>query len=177
MRYYLSIALPEPLLSEVLAIEKQWQGHSKSTPHLTLVSPRLTDDLFSRVELTNSLVEVARTISPFAVIYGSLGWFNGWQKTIYLKVNRTVELTDCQRRFSRVFKQQLFSPDAPERKRFTPHITLADHLDWRGARLASQQLHQLDLRGVFTCREVQLLEIEPTDKRWKVVVQIPLGTS
>lgn len=118
------------------------------------------------------LRRIAEQIQPLAIRHGTVKHFNH-QQTIYLNVRKTIELSDCRRRFKKVFDQ--FLPDDQSIYGFRPHITLANHLTSGTGREAWIELGHLQLSGVFTCNCVNLLAMEPTDPKWQIVAKIPLG--
>jgi 2'-5' RNA ligase len=175
MRYYLNIGLPPELESEVLAIEQEWQGNSKSKPHLTLDSPKEAPPELEESQMVAEYMKVASQIPCFKLEYGGIGEFNQ-KSTIYLQVKRSQALLDLARKLKIVSDRYLSSSRSQFDSLEVPHITLATHLTGEKAEAACQTLKNLPLSGSFTCRSVNLLRIDKGDKQWTIIAELPLAS-
>lgn len=167
MRYYLNIPLPNLLEREIASIEEQWQGSSKSAPHLTIAKPGTLVEYYCESDLIERIEARCSEIKPFTVNYGDVDYFNG-RSTIYLKVEATPELMRCHSLLS-LAVDTVLEPNGRRESLYIPHITLANHLRGTKSKAAWQVLSRLTIAGSFVCNGVNLLRMDGNDKSWQPV--------
>lgn len=176
MEYYLHIPLPALLEKQVAVIEKRYQGHSRSRPHLTILSPQTANWLPDEKEerLVISLQKSLATVRQFPVECSGVNYFDHFQ-TIYIAVKRSMELLTLHQAIVRGTRD-FFTPDSgPFAHLPSPHISLASHLNLEGGKVAWKVLRKYPFENSFPCQTVTLLRRHKKDDEWQTVYSFKLG--
>lgn len=173
MRYYLNIPLPKTLEDQIKQIEKQWQGDSRSDPHITIIVPREAQSEIDEAKMIKDICEALIEVHPFLIILGKVGYF-GDKSVIYLSIARTSELVRCHSTLVKCLEPFLEKNDSQFSNLPIPHITLATRLNGEKAEAAWQELKDLSLGPSFLCQQIKLLKIDSGKPRWRIVRSFPL---
>jgi len=95
MRYYIHILLPEGLRNAVLAVEKEYQGKSKSDPRITIIPPGVLIKEWSEQELIDAIRGAVKYSNRPLIAETGVGHFEnreGDKETIYIDIQRTPTL-------------------------------------------------------------------------------------
>lgn len=128
-RYFIAI-VPRSPISEVvtqlqLGLKDKFGTRAAlgSPPHITLHMPFLWNEE-KEAELAHALSSFADSVSPFNIELRDFGAFP--PRVIFINVERTTALADCQHRLQRFCRLNLnlFNADYQDRP-YHPHMTLA----------------------------------------------------
>ncbi|MDO7851852.1 2'-5' RNA ligase family protein [Hymenobacter convexus] len=125
--YLVALLPPESVFSETWALKQEVHRLTGSRnavglpPHITLIPPLRQPDAFEAA-CTATLTEFAATQQPFSVSLDGFAWFDN--RTLFVQVSEARALQSfhaalmdwCQTRLPAV---------PPEKRPFTPHLTLA----------------------------------------------------
>ena len=173
-RYYAHIRLPSALTEEVNRFEHEFQGTSRSVPHITVIKPIHLLHGCKESDLIRGLQTVAETIPAFLVATQGVGFFDGKKNVHYC-----VEFGGAFRTFIRKLEAVLLQAGYPlgsegYARVVHPHITLANRISPAQGGLLLQRAKLQYTRQAFLCPEFFFLRIGPKEKAWQTIARFPL---
>jgi len=175
--YLVALLPPEPVLSEVWALKQEVHRRTGSRnavrlpPHITLIPPlRLSSDLEPKIR--QALAGFAATQVPFWVGVEGFAWFGN--RTLFVQVQEAEAVKEFHEALQAWCAAHL--PEVPpERRPFTPHLTLATR-DLPAAQVP-------ELRALFAARSyaatfpVDAFELFRHDgQQWQAIQTFPMGS-
>ena len=125
--YLLALLPPEPVFAQTWALKQEVHRRTGSRnavrlpPHITLLPPQHHPDDFE-AKCAATLAEFAATQPPFAVGLNGFAWFD--DRTLFVRVSEAGPLAAFHKALLAWCAAHL--PEiVPERRPFTPHLTLA----------------------------------------------------
>ncbi len=173
-RYYAYIRVPSSTFrDEIIAFEREYQGSSRSEPHITLWRPSILISECDESKLIATLSEAVNGYGPFLVSTKRVGYFNGKQNVHYC-IELSPELKLLYKKLNATATTISRETGSFVGKHFHPHITLAQRIQPE----QGKKLYQLAKRAFvpyeFMCTEIWLMRIESGQPKWQKVASLPL---
>ncbi|HLF63111.1 MAG TPA: 2'-5' RNA ligase family protein [Saprospiraceae bacterium] len=176
-RYFVAIVIPEPIASEVCALQEFVAAHYesraalRSPPHITLVPPFSAEDC-QIDHLYKTIRSISNTMQSGVQL--ALDGFDVFGKrVIFVHVKPNRALTDIVDRTSRVLRHNGFAIKE-ERREYHPHVTIAfKDLKPMMFNQAWSYLSTIKLKHIFTVQSLALLCHR--DGRWHILQTFDVG--
>jgi 2'-5' RNA ligase len=175
-RYFLAVAPPAPLLTEIDAFRGKWNHpHHRVEPHITIQPPFVWER--SPEPWLRVAAEAAKTVKPFVVQLAGTGRFPR-ARVLYLEA-KSDALADLHRAVTgalvNLIPQESGRPQPP----FHPHLTLAAGrfgIDEGGlAQMEAEAVAQPFARAAFPVTHLRVYRWGQGDRAWQRWKDLPLG--
>lgn len=173
-RYYAYIAVPAgDLRKRVLAYENQYQGNSRSLPHITLISPiQLTPEV-TETALVAAVRNAGRDYGTVPIQIKGVGHFNEYRNVHYC-VTRSKRLLLLAKRVKESVRTIGTIATSYRAPRYHPHITLAQGITRDQGMELTRLARKTFTATQFGCDRIFLLRIAEGGTRWQKIATVTL---
>ncbi|QJX48485.1 2'-5' RNA ligase family protein [Hymenobacter taeanensis] len=173
--YLVAVLPPEPVLGQVWALKQEVHERTGSRnairlpPHITLIPPTRQATGFE-AQATAVLSEFARNHSPCNVGLHNFSWFG--TRTLFVRVVETQQLLVLHAALQTWCSEQL-PTITPEKRSFTPHMTLATRdLPPAAVPALQEEFSRREYQAAFLIKELYLFK--HNGQNWENIEQFPL---